>query len=285
MVQALRAQGLSYRDILQQVAVSKSSVSLWCRTVQLDDDKRQALLTRKLAAGRQGLAIITARRKSGTLKGSTGNGDRARCPSSCTHDQAMIERVKRLYEEQRFGVREVAAQLGMSFWRVYDLMRNHGLTRRRGSEQNYATYKTKPQFVVSPRLDADGVQLRAIGTLLYRAEGTKTGHTVDFTNSDPLLIQVFLAFLRRVCGVAEARLRVLLYCYADQDVNRLQQFWSDVTGISLEQFTKPFVRALTVNLNHRTMRWGLVHIRYADARLLQLILQWSVESGRIWAGT
>ena len=38
--------------------------------------------------------------------------------------------------------------------------------------------------------------MRAVGAVLYRAEGTKTGHVVDFTNSDPLLIAVFLAFLR-----------------------------------------------------------------------------------------
>ena len=124
-----------------------------------------------------------------------------------------------------------------------------------------------------------------VGSMLYRAEGTRTGHVVDFTNSDPVLVKVFMAFLRRVCGVAETRLRALLYCYADQDVQELKRFWSNVTGIPVEQFTKPFVRALTANVSHRKMRWGLVHVRYADTRLLQLILKWSEESARVWAGT
>lgn len=224
LVQDLRRQGLSYRDILRQVPVSKSSVSLWCQAIILDDAKQQALLARKLAAGQQGLAIIAARRKNGTLKRSSSNGDRARCPNSCSHDQAMIERVKRLYEGERFGVREVAVQLGVSFWRVYDLMRQHGIPRRKGSEQNFATYKHKPQFFPKQTLTQEEERLWVAGTMLYWAEGAKTGHIVDFTNSDPQLIGLFVTFLRRICGVAEPRLRVLLYSTQTKTWNGSKHF-------------------------------------------------------------
>jgi len=54
--------------------------------------------------------------------------------------------------------------------------------------------------------------------MLCWAEGAKTGKTVDLANSDPGIVALFLAFLRGICGIAESRLRVLLYAHADQDI-------------------------------------------------------------------
>ncbi len=195
-----------------------------------------------------------------------------------------LEVLRTLYERERLGVREVAIQLGVSPWRVYGLMRRHGIPRRRGSEQNYATYKAKPQFALKQALSDTEVRLRIAGSLLYLAEGVKSGGTVDFVNSDPRLVRVFLAFLREVCGVAEPRLRVLLYAYADQDLVQLKRFWADVTKISEEQFVRPYVRPLRSGGNGRKMAHGLIHVRYNDTRLLKIILQWGSEVCESWAG-
>lgn len=282
-IQELRKQGLSYREIMQRVPVSKSSVSLWCRTVPLNQAQQQALQQRKREAAQRGLATINRLRESGQL--IRRRPSRYNVNGNGFYDPQEVEQVRNLYYKEQLSVREVAARLGVSFWHVYQLMQQHDISRRRGSEQNYATYKTKPQFVPVTSLSVIEEQLRAVGAMLYRAEGAKTGHVVDFTNSDPLLVKVFLAFLRRICGVAESRLRVLLYCYADQDVAKLMQFWSEMTGIPTEQFTKPFVRSLTPNLSRRKMAWGLVHIRYSDMRLLQLIDKWSEDYAALGAGT
>ena len=205
--------------------------------------------------------------------------------SSQAHDDPhTIKQISSLYHEQQFSVREVAARMGISFWRVYQLMRRHHMARRRGSEQNYATYKTKPQFHVKASLTPEEERLRVAGAMLYWAEGRKAGHFIDFSNSDPRLIALFLTFLRRICGVAESRLRIHVYAYADQDVGRLKRFWSQTTGVALEQFTKPYVRRLTPNVTRRKMSWGLVNVRYSDKRLLCLILQWGEEFAQSWAG-
>lgn len=170
--------------------------------------------------------------------------------------------------------------MGVSRWRVYRLMQEAGIARRNGSEQNYATYKHKPQFSPKPVLTPDEERLRVAGTMLSMAEGTKTTHLVDFTNSGPLLVQVFVTFLRKICGVAESRLRVALYAYVDQDIGALTEFWSSATGIPTTQFTKPYIRDLTPNVRKRKMSWGLAHIRYADKRLLELLKRWGQEIGR-----
>jgi hypothetical protein len=50
----LRRQGLSYREILEQVPVAKATLSLWLRSVGLSQPQRQRLAEKKLAAARRG---------------------------------------------------------------------------------------------------------------------------------------------------------------------------------------------------------------------------------------
>src|SRR3989338_242518 len=245
--QELRKQGLSYREIMQQIPVSKGSVSLWCRDVALTEAQAEHLRQRKIEAGRWGRQLLMQLRSSGALP-----------------------------RRRQFRV--------SNGQEVSQIMQEQGSSRRRGSEQNYATYKTKPQFLVKSPLTPAEEQLRVAGTMLYWAEGRKTGCVVEFSNSEPRLIALFLTFLRRVCGIAESRLRIHVYAYVDQDINQLKNFWSQITGVPLEQFTKPFVRQLTPNVSRRKMRWGLVNVRYSDTRLLRLILQWGEEFAQSWAG-
>ncbi|PIR70507.1 MAG: hypothetical protein COU46_01045 [Candidatus Niyogibacteria bacterium CG10_big_fil_rev_8_21_14_0_10_42_19] len=50
----LRGKGLSYREILQKVPVSKSTLSLWLRSVNLSKKQKQRLTAKKLAAMKRG---------------------------------------------------------------------------------------------------------------------------------------------------------------------------------------------------------------------------------------
>jgi hypothetical protein len=68
-----------------------------------------------------------------------------------------------------------------------------------------------------------------------------------------------------------------LYCYENHDVEALQKYWSNITGIPLKQFTKPFVRK-DFNLKKlNKMPYGMIHVRYADKKLLDLIRSWIEE--------
>ena len=105
--------------------------------------------------------------------------------------------------------------------------------------------------------------------MLYWAEGSKRGkNTVDFANSDPKMIQLFLHFFRSIYQINENKLRVLLYCYANQPVPILIEYWSNVTGIPIGQFTKPYVRSDYQIAKSDRMPSGMIHVRYNDQRLL-----------------
>ncbi len=118
--------------------------------------------------------------------------------------------------------------------------------------------------------------------MLYWAEGAKytpdmRSAVIDFVNSDPRMVKLFLNFLRIICGVDEKRLRVLLYCYANQDIEFLKKYWYKVTEINFKQFTKPYVREDFLPEKSGKMRYGLVHIRYYDKKLLIQIYNWINE--------
>ena len=180
------------------------------------------------------------------------------------------KRIEHLYYKQKFSVSEIARELNVGLWSVYYFMRRHGLYRRSYSEFNKVRFEKKtPSFTVRPRLQLRDKELRAAGAMLYWAEGYKSGKAsfLDLANSDPEMITIFLDFLRSIFKIDESKLRVFLYCYADQNVDGLMRFWSRITKIPRKQFTKPYVRN-DFRAGGKKMKYGLIHIRYMDKKLL-----------------
>jgi len=202
----------------------------------------------------------------------------------------MVEKelIKNLYCDKKYTVEEIADYLQSSYWPVYNLMKKYNIVRRGRSEAGFNSYKNKPCFKLNPNLSAVDEKLKISGIMLYWAEGTLKGNTVDFANSNPEMIGVFLKFLRNVCGISEKRLRLYLYIYNYQDQERIKKYWSEVTNIPRSQFTKPYIRKGNLNLSKRKLPFGLVHIRYNDKKLLKVISRWIEEyrnSVLCWAGT
>ncbi len=60
--QDLRKQGWSYGQILQEVNVSKNSISRWCQEIELTEDQQRDLISRKILGQRKG-SIVAAENK------------------------------------------------------------------------------------------------------------------------------------------------------------------------------------------------------------------------------
>jgi hypothetical protein len=185
--------------------------------------------------------------------------------------------IKDLYWAKGNNVGEIAKQLGVSVWSLYGFMDKNNIARRSYSEANFLVHKDKPQFKVKTELTSAEEKLRIAGIMLYWAEGTLKGSTVDFANSDPRMIKIFMKFLREICGVCEERLRLYLYAYPYMDMNEVKVFWQDVTKIPQNQFTKPYIGKGNSDINKRKLAHGLVHIRYNDKKLLEMIGGWIRE--------
>jgi len=190
------------------------------------------------------------------------------------YSRLNINRIKNLYQGKQFSVDQTAKKLGVSLWSLYNFMDKNNISRRLPSEINYVINKNKPQFKIRDELDEKGQGLKIAGIMLYWAEGTLRGKTVDFVNSNPDMVKIFLKFLREICGINERRLRLYLYTYSQLDLKDTMNYWRKVTGIPINQFTKPYVREGNPNLSKRKLPYGLVHIRYNDKRLLETINSW-----------
>jgi hypothetical protein len=177
-------------------------------------------------------------------------------------------------------MKEVAKELSVSLDAVVYFMRKHNLVRRTLSEDSIIRFANKlPSFVLTKKLTKRQEVLKVIGVTLYWGEGYKTekSNGIDLANSDVFIVTKFLSFLREVCGIHESRLRVLLYCHENQNQETLIDFWSKKTKIPKSQFTKPYVRKIKEYGTIRTMPYGLVHIRYADKKLLLVVKKWIEE--------
>ena len=175
-------------------------------------------------------------------------------------------------------MREIAEKLGTGIDTIVYFMRKHKIPRRSFKENNILLFeKKKPSFIEKNKLSSIEEKLKLSGLLLYWGEGYKTikSKGIDFANSDPDMVAIFVRFLRIVYRVDEKRFRILLYCYANQNTKSLINFWSKLTKISIKQFTKPYIRK-DFRKDGRKMKYGMVHVRYADKKLFLSIMK-SIE--------
>lgn len=153
-------------------------------------------------------------------------------------------------------------------------MRKGNIPRRSMKEvQRLRFLQKKPSFEPKILTNDSGRTIETTGIALYWAEGYKTSRAsgVDFANSDPSMIAMFMKFLRTCYNLDSTRFRISLYCYSDQDIPKIMNYWSKLTGIPKSQFQKPYVRQ-DFRTDGRKMPYGLIHIRYADKKLLYDIL-------------
>lgn len=194
--------------------------------------------------------------------------------------QNLLEKVKKLYYKDKLSVKAISDRLKVSPDAVTYFMRKNRLRRRTMWESNAINYaRSKPSFRLK-KINTEKLKtLKIIGTMLYWGEGCKSEKNcmIDFANSDKEMIKLFLKFLRKVCGIDEKKLRAYSYFYSNQDINKNIDFWSKLTKISKEQFTKPYIRNDFDESKINKMPYGLIHVRYGDKKLLNLIKNWIEE--------
>lgn len=67
LAQTLRKKGLSYREILLQVSVSKDTLSRWCKDIQLSQEQKQRLLQNKQFGQKKGSLVAAENKRNKRL--------------------------------------------------------------------------------------------------------------------------------------------------------------------------------------------------------------------------
>ncbi len=181
-----------------------------------------------------------------------------------------LTKIKKLYYKKGFSMSDIASEFSVSVDAVVYFMRKHNLKRRNFSEANAVLFEKKPaSFLFKPIRRLYDRELKVVGAMLYWAEGYKSDKAsgIDFANSNPEMISLFMKFLRNTYKLDESKLRIFIYCYSDQNYKKIKGFWSELTKVPKEQFSKPYVRE-DFRKDGRKMPFGLIHIRYNDKKLL-----------------
>lgn len=166
----LRKKGESIIVIAKKIKVAKSTVSLWCRDIELTPEQIEKLRQSRIKGG-----------YAGRMKGARMQYNR------------RLEKIERFKKE---GIREVG-----------------GLSDR---------------------------DLLMIGVAFYWGEGSKKRRSLTFSNSDPEAIKIMLGFLKRIFKVKnnEISLYVGINKIHKNRVEKVENYWSGITKIPREQFTK-----------------------------------------------
>jgi hypothetical protein len=106
-------------------------------------------------------------------------------------------------------------------------------------------------------------------SLLYWCEGGKTGRRVDFINSDPEMIKIFLALFRKSFALKEDVFRAVLHLHAYHSKEEMISYWSDVSGIKRENFIV-YIK-LNSGINKKAGYKGCLSVRYGDVKILEEI--------------
>lgn len=126
-------------------------------------------------------------------------------------------------------------------------------------------------------------RLFLVGVSLYWAEGYKKGahrskwKAVDFANSDPELVKIMMNFFRKVCRVADEKIKVQLIAHKNIDMEEAIGYWSRLTKLSKSQFMKTCCAVSSASKckrNKNSLTHGTVHIRINDVKLFFRIIGW-----------
>ncbi|MEK7653977.1 MAG: hypothetical protein AAB345_01690 [Patescibacteria group bacterium] len=111
------------------------------------------------------------------------------------------------------------------------------------------------------------------GLMLYWGEGdSKPKNPVRLTNSNPKMIALYTKFLRHSLKVPTTKIKVGLILYKDISRERAQKFWSEASGLSINQFYK----TQYIKGRHPTKRLenGICMVIVNSAYLKEKVLKW-----------
>lgn len=121
------------------------------------------------------------------------------------------------------------------------------------------------------------------GVSLYWAEGYKKGamgsrwKSIDFTNSDPEMIELMMKFFRKVLEVEDKKIKIQLLAHPNVDIEKSVSYWSRLTNIPKKQFIKTccsISKSSKGKRDKKTLTNGTVHIRISDVSLFFKIIGW-----------
>ena len=113
------------------------------------------------------------------------------------------------------------------------------------------------------------------GISIYWGEGEKfnTGR-VSVINTDTEMMQVMIAFYRKILKVPESKIRAGLFVYEDLDPTRVQSHWASLLQLSQNQFIKTHILPGKRKPGKKRSVWGMCNIYVCSTELKIKMMRW-----------
>ncbi|MEW5805493.1 MAG: hypothetical protein AB1721_02085 [Patescibacteria group bacterium] len=113
------------------------------------------------------------------------------------------------------------------------------------------------------------------GVMIYWGEGDKLlkNGQLRISNIDPMMINIFVQFLKNIFKINSGKIRIWLLLYPDLRKDRCVRYWLRKTGLPKTCFTKPVVikrRGLKKKLSYGVCNVGITN-KYLKTKLLKWI--------------
>jgi len=117
------------------------------------------------------------------------------------------------------------------------------------------------------------------GLMLYWAEGSKpnNGGSVEFTNSDPKMINFIINWFKKFCGVLNSKFRISVHIHELHSRNDIEAYWSKITNIPESQFYKTQIKSTSLQHRKNKLYNGTCAIKIHDRSLFRIIKEWIVQ--------
>lgn len=112
--------------------------------------------------------------------------------------------------------------------------------------------------------------------MLYWAEGAKSRSDLQFVNSDPAMVAVFVRFLQRCYGIEPAAIRLRVALFEDHAAaeRRIEDFWLTTAGLPQSSLRRSIVNRYSRTSNRRRigrLPYGTCRIALHRAAVVQSI--------------
>ena len=128
-------------------------------------------------------------------------------------------------------------------------------------------------------------ELLLVGTALYWAEGYKkpmvrngqerTYHAISFTNADPVMVKIFIKFLKNILNIPNDKIQASLRIFKHINEKEALNYWQKITGLNANNFKKTYYGISKSSQGKRPFNrlpYGTIQIRIGDTNNFHKIM-------------
>lgn len=200
-----------------------------------------------------------------------------------------------LLREQGKSLKEIAETLGIakssaSYWLTGHankgafgkMTRNEWLAKMREKSLIVRRQRSKDRQLKREKAAIEEVKFfqptlevkKALLSVLYWAEGAKSGSKiVNFANTDPLLIKLFVRLFRECYQLDETKFRLRLHLHKYHNEDDAKTFWSTLTQIPIDKIGKIYwKKEPNSGKRYRQNFKGICFLRYNSVEFQRQII-------------